>query len=180
MYRDIRGFEGYYQVNENGEVFSIRRRKKLKHAFARRGYLKVRLQKDGLDKTLLVHRLVADAFIPNPEALPHVNHKDGNRENNQVSNLEWCTSKENVRHAWKTGLMDSAREKFKKRMLGTKGDLSYATKLSDKTIQEIRDFAATHPRKKNQYTDGFTASELAEKYGVCKTHMQLILTGDRR
>ena len=70
----------------------------------RMGYLTVDLYKNGKRSTKRVNRLVAGAFIPNPDNKPEVNHKDGNRHNNTVSNLEWATKLENVKHAWETGL----------------------------------------------------------------------------
>lgn len=81
----------------------------------RDGYPMVDLYKDGCRRTRGVHQLVAEAFIPNPEHKPEVNHKDGNKHNNHVSNLEWVTKKENCEHAWKTGL---ARPSYS--MLGKK------------------------------------------------------------
>ena len=69
------------------------------------GYLVTDLYKDGKRKTVRVHRLVAKEFIPNPSDKPVINHKDGDKYNNNVSNLEWVTSKENSRHAWENGLM---------------------------------------------------------------------------
>lgn len=70
----------------------------------RKGYLSVDLYENSKRKTERVHRLVAEAFVPNPDNKPYVNHKDGNKYNNNASNLEWATSKENCRHAWDNGL----------------------------------------------------------------------------
>ena len=70
----------------------------------KKGYLAVDLYRDGRRKTERVHRLVAEAFVPNPDNKPEVNHIDGNRYNNNASNLEWVTHKENVHHAWDNGL----------------------------------------------------------------------------
>lgn len=69
------------------------------------GYLSVDLYSNGKRKIRRVHRLVAKEFIPNPNNKPQVNHKDGNRQNNNVDNLEWVTGKENCQHAWKNGLV---------------------------------------------------------------------------
>lgn len=71
------------------------------------GYLRVRIHTSFKNRYLSVHRLVAKAFIPNPENKPQVNHKDGNKLNNDVSNLEWVTPKENINHAWRMGLSKS-------------------------------------------------------------------------
>ena len=77
----------------------------LKTSLTTNGYPRVHLRKDKKDHTLMVHRFVAKAFIPNPNNYPVVNHIDGNKTNNNVKNLEWCTSLMNLHHAYKTGLM---------------------------------------------------------------------------
>lgn len=104
---DIQGFEGRYAVCEDGRIWSHLRNKFLKpvahHSHGGdRKYRKVSLHKNGR-KTYLVHRLVAQALIPNPENYPEVNHKDGNHSNNHPSNLEWCTTSYNIDHAFQIG-----------------------------------------------------------------------------
>ena len=100
----IKDFE-YYTIDKNGNVFSIRKNKYLKPYLDRKnGYLSVALHKDGTHKNYRVHRLVAETFISNPSNLPQVNHIDGNKLNNNVENLEWCTSQQNIQHAWTNGL----------------------------------------------------------------------------
>jgi len=94
-FADIQGYEGLYKINKNGEVLSIRSKKLLKAGKNRQGYMNVVLTKNGRSKTYKVHRLVAIAFIPNPNNYPIINHKDENKTNNKVENLEWCTSKYN-------------------------------------------------------------------------------------
>ncbi len=96
VWKDIKGFEGLYQVSTQGQVKS--RRGILKPYINHKGYLKVCLSKDGVKYKKRVNRLVAEAFIENPLNLPQVNHKDRNKNNNAVSNLEWCTAKENRDH----------------------------------------------------------------------------------
>ncbi len=87
---DIKGYEGQYQVSNTGYVKSIKRNRILK-ATNVYGYLQISLSDHGHIKKCLVHRLVAEAFIPNLDNLPYVNHKDENTMNNNVENLEWCT-----------------------------------------------------------------------------------------
>ena len=115
MWKPIENYNSLYEVNEKGEIRSLyhwnghkyEKRKKpyiLKQSNTTTGYKKVELAKDGKKKSLRVHRLVATAFIPNPMNKPYINHIDGNRINNCVENLEWCTQHENVVHAYETGL----------------------------------------------------------------------------
>lgn len=112
-WKDIKNYEGLYQVSNLGNV---RRMKFINNIIKKNkiysiskgknnsGYLKVSLYKDNKMKNKLVHRLVAEAFIPNPNNLPQVNHIDGNKLNNNVSNLEWCSQSQNMKHAYKLGL----------------------------------------------------------------------------
>ena len=101
--KSIEGYDSYF-VNENGEVWSSKRNKYLTKSF-NKGYAKVIIKINRVHHNKLIHRLVAEAFIPNPENKPQVNHIDGNKSNNHVSNLEWCNQSENNKHAFKNGLM---------------------------------------------------------------------------
>lgn len=114
IWKDVIGYEGHYQVSNIGNVRSLDRKvKNFKGEFNtlrkgrsmplhvhHKGYFKVALTKEHIFKQKFVHRLVAIAFIPNPEGKPCINHRDGNRQNNVLSNLEWCTNYENIRHSW--------------------------------------------------------------------------------
>lgn len=110
-WKDIEGYEGLYQVSNEGRVKSLHReiiykdgRKKtipekiLHNLLSDLGYYHVMLSKNGIPKRYKVHRLVAKAFIPNPNNLLIINHKDENPKNNAVNNLEWCTQGYNVRY----------------------------------------------------------------------------------
>ena len=107
VWKDVDGYEGFYQVSNKGRVRSVDRRdprghrrrgRMLKPGCNSSGYLIVALYKNGKSKTKDVHRLVARAFIPNPESLSHVNHMDEVKDNNELSNLEWCTHKYNMNY----------------------------------------------------------------------------------
>lgn len=100
IWKDIIGFEGHYQVSNKGKIRSIKNNKikelKPYKEIKRCGYLSVYLRLPGQKFTKKVHRLVAEAFIPNPNGFPEVNHIDENKENNCVENLEWCTGEYNL------------------------------------------------------------------------------------
>lgn len=89
--KDIKDYEGLYAVTEDGKIYSYKRQTFLKPSISSNGYYGVTLSKDSNIKRFLVHRLVATAYLDNPNNLPLVNHKDENKLNNEVSNLEWCT-----------------------------------------------------------------------------------------
>ena len=95
--RDIAGYEGLYAVTSCGKVWSYKYKKFLKPGVNRYGYLYVILCKDGQNKLYKIHRLVAEAYIPNPNNLPQVDHIDNDKTHNYVNNLQWITNRDNVR-----------------------------------------------------------------------------------
>ena len=97
-WRPIPGYEGLYEVSNDGQVRSLFRYKKVLKPHLRNGYHNFQLFKDKVGKYIGAHRLVAMAFIPNPDGLPFVNHKDECRLNNRADNLEWCTPLYNFRY----------------------------------------------------------------------------------
>jgi hypothetical protein len=142
IWKDIEGYEGLYQVSSCGRIKSLARSYKfgpnnekiLKARKSRKGkngwsYPSVALYKDNIAKFYTIHRLVAIHFIPNLENKPQVNHKDGNKLNNNINNLEWATQSENSQHAWDSGLNNEVREKIRKWNTGKK--------LSDETKQKM-------------------------------------------
>lgn len=111
IWKPIGGYEGLYEVSNMGRIKSFYNSEEriLKKSKTTTGYWKIELRKNKIRKSFKVHRLVAFAFIANPENKPYINHIDGNPLNNKVDNLEWCTQHENLVHAYSIGLRDSFR-----------------------------------------------------------------------
>lgn len=131
IWKDVPEYEGIYQVSNFGNVRSLnynnnKKTKEIAKKSHKNGYLTVVLCKNAEKKNKSIHRLVALAFIPNPNNYPCVNHIDARKENNNVENLEWCTYKQNTAHAIKCGLLNP---NF---MLGVTGAKN---KLSKKIVQ---------------------------------------------
>lgn len=99
IWKDVVGYEGLYQVSDKGQVKSLRRNKILSPINNGKNYMAVILTKNGQNKYCKIHRLVVEAFIPNPNNLPQVNHKDENKQNNCVDNLEWCSVEYNNQYS---------------------------------------------------------------------------------
>lgn len=118
IWKDIPNFENIYQISNYGQVKALEKtvwtgkyfkhypEKILKPTVDKDGYLCITLHNAGKIKGYRIHRLVAEAFIPNPENKPQVNHINGNKQKNTVTNLEWVSSKENIQHAYKINLMN--------------------------------------------------------------------------
>lgn len=162
IWKEVKGYENYYHVSNLGNVKSLDRilqkfsynkltnvkvkGKLLKNMLYKGGYLCV----DITNKSKKVHRLVAESFIDNPNNLPCVNHINGIKTDNRVENLEWCTIKENIRHAWETGLC-------KKRV----GEKIGNSKLKEQDILFIRSSDKSY-------------NELAKIYSVDKSLIPLV------
>lgn len=117
IWKDIEGYEGLYQVSNLGRVKSLKRKTNNQFGKEERilsltinsvGYKVTKLSKSKMSKTINVHRLVAETFIPNPNNYPCINHKDGDKTNNCIDNLEWCTYSHNNKEAFKLGLRKPA------------------------------------------------------------------------
>ena len=130
IWKDIKGYDGKYQISNYGRVKSLLRYKKiLKPILQTKGYFYVSLCKP--NKNFTIHRLVAEEFIPNPENLPCVNHKDENKHNNHVDNLEWCTYEYNNNYG-------TCRERIRKSLLNhpNKSKKVYQYTLDGKFVKE--------------------------------------------
>lgn len=126
MRKAIKGFEGLYEVDVGGNVYSLRKGIRLKPNILNSGYAQYCLNKNGKRLLVLGHRLVAEQFIPNPNNYPIVNHKDENKLNNAVENLEWCTYSYNLTYG-------SLRDKHK-----APSFWSYGVEKSKKPVLQIQ------------------------------------------
>ena len=111
---DLPKHEGLYEINEAGQIRTLHKRNRymiLTQRIDRGGYYTIRLSKGGRASTHWVHRLLALTYIPNPHQKPEVNHKDLNKLNNNLDNLEWVTHRENAQHAYNTGAINPRRGK---------------------------------------------------------------------
>lgn len=106
MWKEIENYEGIYEISTfgDGRRLYVTREKRLCKSFLRNGYPSIGLSKNNSVRFYTIHGLMAKAFIPNPENKPTVNHKDGNKLNNHIDNLEWATRSEQIMHAIKLGL----------------------------------------------------------------------------
>lgn len=149
IWKVIEGFEDY-EISNTGKVKSHKhgREKILKERISHDGYVWYNLCKNGKQHTKRANRLVADAFIPNPENKPTVNHIDGNKLNNSSDNLEWATREEQMQHAYANGLKKPVR-----------GHLQGNHVLSEDEVREIRAIYKGHDKE-------FGMKPLAKKYNV--------------
>lgn len=163
-YRDIAGYEGFYQVSDLGNVRSVARKVPGNALFpvkVMRGrklsfkttasYWRVMLCREGKTKRFLVHRLVAIAFILNPEGLAQVNHKNGQKHDNRAQNLEWVSAQQNIAHSVQTGL-------------SLRGEQIGTAKLTAELVLEIRHLAPAH-----------TLAALSEKFGISQGQISRIV-----
>lgn len=171
IWKDIKDYECYYQISNMGRVKTLKRyainklgnnilvkniiRKQWTHSV---GYLNVWLKKNGNKKQFFVHRLVAMEFISNNENKPTVNHKDGNKKNNNIENLEWNTHKENSIHAYKKGLM---------KIKSSDGENNSRSILKESDVLLIRDLYVNKI---------YSINELSKIYGVVNGTIHAVVT----
>ena len=151
-------FNDFIEVSNFGEVKS--HGKIIKGEITSGGYCRVHISHKGVQYKFLVHRLVAEAFILNPNRLPEVNHIDGNKQNNSVDNLEWCTRSQNTSHAFKTGLRNYN---------GCKNPHSKLTQSDVETIRRI------YVRGKHCENNSYG---LAKRYNVSPKTIQNVVNGN--
>lgn len=149
VWKDIEGYEGLYQISNLGRVKRVTTGRILKGGKDKDGYLMVKLYKNNIRSNKKIHRLVAEAFIPNPENKPQVNHADENKTNNSLDNLEWMTAKENINHGT-----------HNERVSKTMSIPIIATNLKTGESQEF-----------------YGASECARQLGLYQQHISAVLKG---
>ena len=168
-WKSIKDYEESYEISSHGRIRSLKRivhckngrKLKIKESILEGttdscGYHRVNLCKKGINQSVSVHRLVALSFIKNIEGKPEVNHIDGNKKNNRIDNLEWCTHIENSVHAFKTGLMDDRV-----------GENNVASKLKEADVVEIKKLIKA----------GCTQKSIAGKYNVTSSTIGMISNG---
>lgn len=125
IWKEIKDYNGLYFISNLGNIKNAKG-KILKQGLCSQGYSRLNLTINNKYKTHRVHRLIAEAFIENIDNKPYINHINGIKNDNRIENLEWCTAKDNIRHAFKTGLKISA-----------KGDKHGKSKISNELAKEI-------------------------------------------
>ena len=172
VWKDVVGFEGFYKVSNEGNVYSVGRKhaqgvkrggRILKPSYDKDGYLRVNLCKNGKQKTRFIHRLVAGAFVPNPNGYSEINHRDENKVNNYANNLEWCTREHNVNHG--TLIERSAQTRSKK------------VKATNIETNEVITFNSTVEAGRKGYNQGGVAKACR---GVYKGRAGKLVGGDGR
>lgn len=163
LFLPVPGFEDQYIVSRFGEVISLKRKSTkggiLKKTITTWGYEAVVLHKNNKRYNFRVHQLVAKAYLPNTNNFKEINHKDGNKKNNYVENLEWCDASHNMRHAYTAGL--------KKKMMGEENPKS---KLTNKEVAFMRFLKHLYPQ--------ISTLHMAEFFEVSDVHLRKVMKGE--
>lgn len=158
----IPGFEGYYSIDKNGNVFSCRYNNKIikDYNLNKTGYRIIRLNINNKKTNILVHRAVALTYLKNPFCLSEINHKNGIKNDNRLSNLEWTSRANNIKHAYKKNLIDRNKK-------GLKGSSNVFSKLTEENVIFIRNFSKENPRK--------THKEISYMFNITSSNVSYII-----
>jgi len=146
-----------YEIDNNGIIYN-KYGNQISPCKNNKGYLRVSLSHNTIKKSFLIHRLVAIHFIPNLNNYDQVNHIDGNKTNNSITNLEWCSASDNIKHSFKIGKSNY------------KGENNGRCKISNIVISQIKD----------DFKQGLKRKELSLKYNISYSHIVSILSNKRR
>lgn len=177
IWKDVPGYEGYYEVSDQGRVRSLDRfvtrptsqgylqpgrilRPAWRKGATNRGYKTINLCVNGANRSEYIHRLVALAFLSNPDCLPQINHKNGRNDDNSVENIEWCSPRDNQLHAHANGL----------KLNTPRGEACKRAKLSNEEVSWIRAWSV----------DGYSNRSIAESFGVDPSTVSTIKCGKSR
>lgn len=158
IWKKIEGYDGDYLISNLGRVKSYYNNKEsiLKQSIDRRGYYRVSLSKNSIKKTFSIHRLVSTAFIENKDNKLTVNHLDGIKTNNQVTNLQWATNSENIQHAFKTGLMENSKKNIIKAYEASKKPV-----YSEKLVMQFESIRSASIYVKEHYFNNSTVGSIS-------------------
>lgn len=160
--KPIQGYENRYLISSYGRVWSIRGKKWLKYSVPSNGYAQIILCVNFHKKARMIHRLVAETFLPKIEGKEYVNHKDGNKLNNNINNLEWCTCSENQQHVNEMGLKHNIPY----------GDKSVMAKLTWDDIHFMREHY-------KPYDEQYNTTMLAKIFNIDKSEAYAIIANKR-
>lgn len=194
VWKDIKGYEGLYKISNTGKIKSYHTRGNhqkvgkehyITPSKTTTGYYKVELMKEHKRRGYKLHRLIALAFIPNPLNKPYINHIDGNKLNNSLSNLEWCTQKENVNHAYNAGLIPKnaiSKEELHNLYMIKRKSISEISAITHVGYNRVKEYMKLYDIKmhigrkydipieelKKDFESGLTNKEISKKYN-CST-----------
>jgi predicted XRE-type DNA-binding protein len=165
IWKDVKGYEDYYSVSNTGKILSKRKNKLLSFGDNGRGYLFVNFYNEKGIKRFYVHRIIALSFLDNKENKTQVNHKDCNKSNNNIDNLEWNTADENIKHAVKNKRFYTSEFQKQQTSKANRGSNSKVSKLKEKQVVLIKKYL-----KLNKYTQ----KQIAEMFGTTTANVGAI------